>query len=262
MDEGNRYTRSKHMDNRKDLVIWERFNNNISTLKSLRVENDAYLLAVREFKTKMDETTESKLSNKRIREKIQELREDIKIIEIMRDRDDYKIGSISTQKRTINHKEQAIKHEKPFSKSRKTVPQAIGFIPNGSKVVAKMVDSDDPNQEWILANVIHYYPEKNRYQIEDAEVDDDGQKTKYILPTKYVIPLETKELNHEFPVGHEVLALYPNTTCFYKATVKALPSQNRSKGHHLNHYMVLFEDDDDTERWVEKNMVLDMPNIV
>ncbi|RKP22741.1 SGF29 tudor-like domain-containing protein [Syncephalis pseudoplumigaleata] len=62
----------------------------------------------------------------------------------------------------------------------------------------------------------------------------------------------------EFPIGHVVLALYPNTTCFYKASVTLPPSKVRDprcKGQ----YVVQFEDDNEQAQAVPANMVLDHP---
>ncbi|KAI0233728.1 hypothetical protein L0F63_002043, partial [Massospora cicadina] len=104
------------------------------------------------------------------------------------------------------------------------------------------------------------------YQVEDAEADEaDGQKSKYILSAKYVIKLpEEQDLSYEneFPPGHEVLALYPNTTCFYKATVITPPSKNRGRGLHAYDYMVHFDDDDNAERFIQRHNVVNMPAVL
>lgn len=49
-----------------------------------------------------------------------------------------------------------------------------------------------------------------------------------MLPPRYVIPVKSSEeakLSPEIPAHQDVLALYPGTTCFYKATVIAPPSK-------------------------------------
>jgi hypothetical protein len=49
-----------------------------------------------------------------------------------------------------------------------------------------------------------------------------------MLPPRYVIPVKTSEdakLSSEIPAQQDVLALYPGTTCFYKAIVIAPPSK-------------------------------------
>lgn len=55
---------------------------------------------------------------------------------------------------------------------------------------------------------------------------------RYLLPPRNVIPVpdshETKQLP-EFGIGQDVLALYPGTTCFYKATVVLPPNKASRK---------------------------------
>jgi SAGA-associated factor 29 len=53
-----------------------------------------------------------------------------------------------------------------------------------------------------------------------------------------------------------VLALYPQTTCFYQAQVITPPSANRSNP---GYYALRFEDDNNQIREVEKKMILPIP---
>jgi len=49
-----------------------------------------------------------------------------------------------------------------------------------------------------------------------------------MLSPRYVIPVlssEAAKSSPEIPAQQDVLALYPGTTCFYKATVIAPPSK-------------------------------------
>lgn len=51
-----------------------------------------------------------------------------------------------------------------------------------------------------------------------------------MLSPKYVIPVPTPkeaEMAPEIPAHQEVLALYPSTTCFYRAVVISPPSKVR-----------------------------------
>ena len=78
-----------------------------------------------------------------------------------------------------------------------------------------------------------------------------------MLPPRYVIPLlssEKAKLSPEIPAHKEVLALYPGTTCFYKATVITPPSSSKNK-----EYKVLFEDDNDQVKSISPEHVLEMP---
>ncbi|KAI8380230.1 SGF29 tudor-like domain-containing protein [Blakeslea trispora] len=86
----------------------------------------------------------------------------------------------------------------------------------------------DKSEEWILAVVIQYHADKNKYEVEDVDQDDYGEKQRYMLPPRYVIPVLSSEEARSSPeilAQQDVLALYPGTTCFYKATVVAPPSK-------------------------------------
>ncbi|KAL2916525.1 hypothetical protein HK105_203958 [Polyrhizophydium stewartii] len=120
----------------------------------------------------------------------------------------------------------------------------------GDQVVAKV-------EEWILANVVGYAPDKGKFEVEDAEDDEErpGTKKHYFLPSRLLIPIPKEtDRRREFPVKHRVLALFPTTTCFYQASVVLPPSSTRS-----DHYVVIFEDDNNFERNVEARMVLEWP---
>lgn len=64
--------------------------------------------------------------------------------------------------------------------------------------------------------------------MEDAEDDENnpGTRKRYIFPMRQVLAVP-KEIGKklEFPMGHEVLALYPGTSCFYRAEVIQPPSK-------------------------------------
>ncbi|KAG1050576.1 hypothetical protein G6F43_007167 [Rhizopus delemar] len=125
----------------------------------------------------------------------------------------------------------------------------------GTTVAAKQPDRND---EWILAVVVQYYPDRNKYQVED--VDEDGGKQYHMLSPKYLIPVPTpKEAENapEIPANQDVLALYPGTTCFYKAIVISPP--NKSKD--IKNYRVQFEDDNNQVKQVAPEHVLEMPQL-
>ncbi|CEG84284.1 hypothetical protein RMATCC62417_18107 [Rhizopus microsporus] len=79
-----------------------------------------------------------------------------------------------------------------------------------------------------------------------------------MLSPKYVIPVPTPkeaEMAPEIPAHQEVLALYPSTTCFYRAVVISPPSKNKD----IKNYKVQFEDDNDEVKQVAPEHVLEMP---
>ncbi|KAG5668184.1 hypothetical protein PVAND_016134 [Polypedilum vanderplanki] len=135
------------------------------------------------------------------------------------------------------------------SKPGEKLPPLVGCIPANSEYTAKagdmvaaltkVVDKGSDEENWIMAEVISYNFHTQKYEIHDI---DEEQKPRHILSRRRVIPLPLYRANPEtdpialFPKGSVVMALYPQTTCFYKAIINDLPA-NASKD-----YEVLFED--------------------
>ena len=103
-------------------------------------------------------------------------------------------------------------------KRQKLEEQGISFLV-GDQVAAKV------GNEWILA-VITVTDKFNMVEIEDIEEDDEnpGIKKKYTVNSKHIIPIIENLEAKEFPVGCKVLALYPSSSCFYRAVVVKPPS--------------------------------------
>ncbi|KAI8617657.1 SGF29 tudor-like domain-containing protein [Chytriomyces sp. MP71] len=138
-------------------------------------------------------------------------------------------------------------------KKSKTDDDASEPLPAGSQVVVR------PQEDFILANIIAYRDDRQKYEVEDAEEDEDkpGTRKKYLFNRRQIIPIpgDASALPKEFGEGHTVLALYPGTTCFYKATVMVPPSKGS-----MRRYYVRFEDDGDTDREVSDiRFCLDYP---
>ncbi|VDM32235.1 unnamed protein product [Hydatigera taeniaeformis] len=97
-----------------------------------------------------------------------------------------------------------------------------------------------PNESWILAEVISFNREKRQFQVED--VDAEEGKVRYTLDRSKVILLPKWKANPVlnpdaiFHKGTLVLALYPQTTCFYRAVVDTYPA------HAHDEYSLYFED--------------------
>jgi hypothetical protein len=91
----------------------------------------------------------------------------------------------------------------------------------GDQVAAKV------GTEWILAMLVdvekegHLEIEVFYSFIKDIEEDEEkpGTKKKYRIASDLCIPIKQPIRKEEFPVNHEVLALYPASSCFYRATV-------------------------------------------
>ncbi|KAF9438922.1 hypothetical protein BGZ76_002921 [Entomortierella beljakovae] len=132
-----------------------------------------------------------------------------------------------------------------------------GIIPIGHQVAARTPKDKNKVEEWILAKVLEYNADKNRYYVEDED-DENGEKMKYHLSARSVIMIADEDDIPEFPAGHTVLALYPSTTCFYKAIVIQPPSKNKDQSPL---YRIKFDDDEGNERTAPPRMVLDMPKL-
>nr|BAE00995.1 unnamed protein product [Macaca fascicularis] len=97
----------------------------------------------------------------------------------------------------------------------------------------------DGDEQWILAEVVSYSHATNKYEVDD--IDEEG-KERHTLSRRRVIPLPQWKANPEtdpealFQKEQLVLALYPQTTCFYRALIHAPPQRPQDD------YSVLFED--------------------
>ncbi|MCP9265310.1 SAGA-associated factor 29 [Dirofilaria immitis] len=91
---------------------------------------------------------------------------------------------------------------------------------------------------WMLAEVTSVFA-ASKYEVKDI---DDEQRAKYIVRRSRMIPLPRwradpmRDRHALFPVGAIVLALYPQTTCFYKGVIDQLPITA------VDDYLVAFED--------------------
>ncbi|CAG8525984.1 11301_t:CDS:2 [Dentiscutata heterogama] len=134
------------------------------------------------------------------------------------------------------------------------------IIKNGTSVAAKQPRDKDIEENWILATVVGYKPESKSYEVEDADKDEASNRPgeRFIVPVKNVIaiPNPGEMRSPEFPKDSTVIALYPHTTCFYKAVVVIPPSKLTPK---TSRYLLTFEDDENAERYVDAHYVLDIP---
>lgn len=132
------------------------------------------------------------------------------------------------------------------SKPGEKVPPLCGAVPADSTYIAKtgdmvaaLVKDQKEEENWILAEVVTFNSATNKYEVDDI---DEEQKDRHTLSKRRVVPLPLMRANPEtdpsalFPKGSVVMALYPQTTCFYKAVVNKLPQTA------TDDYEVLFED--------------------
>ena len=93
-------------------------------------------------------------------------------------------------------------------------------------VAALVKGAENDESNWILAEVVLYNSSTSKYEIDDI---DEEQKERHYLSRRRVVPLPTMRANPEtdpdalFEKGTTVLALYPQTTCFYKGIIDEQP---------------------------------------
>ncbi|CAG9124050.1 unnamed protein product [Plutella xylostella] len=118
------------------------------------------------------------------------------------------------------------------------VPAEAGHVARAGDAVAARVRSADNEDNWILAEVVSWLPAQGKYEVDDI---DEEQKNRHVLSKRRVVPLPLMRADPRtdeyalFPKGAVVMALYPQTTCFYRAVVNRLPSSAADP------YEVLFE---------------------
>jgi len=120
------------------------------------------------------------------------------------------------------------------------IPAAPDYVAEaGSKVAARVKTPHNEEDQWILAEVISFNLNTQKYTVDD--IDEEGRET-HVLSKRRVVPLPSYRANPEtdrnalFQVGTVVMALYPQTTCFYRAKVDEQPKDL------FDDYSVLFED--------------------
>jgi len=119
------------------------------------------------------------------------------------------------------------------------IPAEPTYIAKMGDMVAALVKGNEEGENWILAEVVQFNPATNKYEVDDI---DEEQKDRHTLSRRRVVPLPLMRANPEtdphalFPKGSTVMALYPQTTCFYKAVVQRQPSTATEE------YLILFED--------------------
>ena len=119
------------------------------------------------------------------------------------------------------------------------IPAESSYIAKPGDMVAALVKGLEDEENWILAEVVQYIPNQNKYEVDDI---DEEQKDRHVLSKRRIVPLPLMRANPEtdgnalFLKRTTVMALYPQTTCFYKAIINQLPQTATEE------YEVLFED--------------------
>ena len=111
----------------------------------------------------------------------------------------------------------------------------------GEQVAAKVTRTDE-NGSWILATVTRFYADTETYDVQD---DDDTSKL-IRLPWNHVMRLSFGTEGC-FQKGKDCMAIFPETTSFYRAKVSKSPiwRLDRSRSPIVSQMIVKFEDDED-----------------
>lgn len=120
------------------------------------------------------------------------------------------------------------------------IPADPSYIAKPGDIVAALAKNVEGHEDrWILAEVVSFNTITRKYEVDDI---DEEQKLRHTLSRREVVPLPLMRANPEtdhyalFQEGAVVMALYPQTTCFYKAIVNQLPTSV------LDDYELIFED--------------------
>ncbi|RDB14800.1 SAGA-associated factor 29 [Hypsizygus marmoreus] len=166
---------------------------------------------------------------------------------------------------------EALAKQLPLQEGRK-----VAFHPPPGKSANGGATDNDENT-WILALVTKCInADKNRYEVQDAEPQEDGQpgllynttlRAIIPLPDPNAAPSSPSHVNayQEFSAGSTVMALYPDTSCFYRAEVIATPKDLQPSGRavpsskYMPMYKLKFEDDDNQEHTVAAQWVVEWP---
>lgn len=123
------------------------------------------------------------------------------------------------------------------SPTQRSTSVAYNNLASGDQVAARISGDGAENDEWIVVKLTKYDRETNRFEVIDEEPDDEGNgQRKYKLPASQIIPFTKRsDVSNapDFPVGTQVLAVYPGTTALYKASVVGPQRKKRSDEYSL-----------------------------
>ncbi|CAF1140505.1 unnamed protein product [Rotaria sp. Silwood1] len=121
------------------------------------------------------------------------------------------------------------------------IPAASNHVCHVGDRIAGFVESDDGDENWILAEVASIHGNKTKYDIVDIDAEPDKGHY-YNISKRHIIPLPQWRAcpltcpQALFPPRTIVLALYPQTSCFYKGVVESIPRVGKDC------YSIIFED--------------------
>jgi SAGA-associated factor 29 len=113
------------------------------------------------------------------------------------------------------------------------------FFSSSLSQVAAKVSKTDENGAWILANVLGIDPMNEIYEVQD---EDDPRR---IITLNYGNLRRLTDNASDIRKGDRVLAVFPETTSFYRAVVVKTPKPLTAGSTGLWEVVVKFEDDED-----------------
>ncbi|KAJ6559199.1 SGF29 tudor-like domain-containing protein [Mycena vulgaris] len=184
-------------------------------------------------------------------------------------------SSATTFSREPKARREVLARQLPLLEGRKVAFHQPSGRPSGGGKPSGGGGNVDTGENWILAVVTKCLNgDKNRYEVQDPEPQEDGQPGLcYNTTLRAIIPLPDPNApagspSHlssyqEFHPGSTVMALYPDTSCFYRAEVISTPKYTQPTGRmtpsskHI--YKLKFEDDDNQEHSVSAEWVVEWP---
>lgn len=119
-------------------------------------------------------------------------------------------------------------------------PLPEDVLPGDCLVSAKVARS---HELWILARVVRFDAPSNTYEVEDVDSGDDEQaagggdglsRRRHVVPWNQVVELPAGKLRDgewiQYALDERVMAMYPNTTSFYRCTVRVPNPRVRMRG--------------------------------
>lgn len=147
-----------------------------------------------------------------------------------------------------------------------SVSSATAAGANKSKVVFSKGDAvafkpkaanNDATSDWILGEVVLVLGEgkSRRYKVLDVEPDEQATKKEYRSSASsmiHITPARSADTLPDWDAGKVVLALYPNTTTFYRAEVYGMTADGRNVNLKFEG-----ENDSSTLQQVERRFVIE-----
>lgn len=113
-------------------------------------------------------------------------------------------------------------------------------LPKNTQVCARVTDPSSGDPMWILAKITNSNPARDEYEIEDVDTGDEDEQEShksYIVTREDLVIIPKSFSQHlGYEKGSRVLAMYPDTTCFYPATIADIDGKE---------YYLHFDDDDE-----------------